>query len=224
MIATTDFTDHQRNVFCVFSGSGVVSLRRHLNTTEEYAHLRDPTPNGRSQTREPFGDWDGPSGPDHVQGGDAGFDEPERDVVEDDDVLDDGSEMVIDAPQQNDGVGGASLDASMIPPPPPAPPQVPAHAPQAHQWYPNLPLFHSAPLPSILPMHNQGWSVPAPPAPIQSVAVDPMEVSPSQAGASTATVGSSSRPGPSTASLNGTPGSNPGPGHGLQPEERRPEP
>ena len=26
-----EFTEHQRNVFCVFSGSGVMGLRQHLN-------------------------------------------------------------------------------------------------------------------------------------------------------------------------------------------------
>ncbi|KAI1350198.1 hypothetical protein F5Y01DRAFT_160711 [Xylaria sp. FL0043] len=45
--APPDFTEHQRAVFCVFSGTGVVGLRNHLNTREEFAEYRD----GRSQRR-----------------------------------------------------------------------------------------------------------------------------------------------------------------------------
>ncbi|KAJ0161758.1 SCF E3 ubiquitin ligase complex F-box protein grrA [Colletotrichum tanaceti] len=36
-----EFTDHQRNVFCVFSGAGVSRLREYLNSSAEYEGLRD---------------------------------------------------------------------------------------------------------------------------------------------------------------------------------------
>ncbi|KAI0427259.1 hypothetical protein F5Y09DRAFT_316874 [Xylaria sp. FL1042] len=39
--APPDFTEHQRAVFCVFSGTGVVGLRNHLNTREEFAEYRE---------------------------------------------------------------------------------------------------------------------------------------------------------------------------------------
>ncbi|KAJ3553643.1 hypothetical protein NPX13_g10840 [Xylaria arbuscula] len=39
--APSDFTEHQRAVFCVFSGTGVIGLRQHLNTREEFAEYRE---------------------------------------------------------------------------------------------------------------------------------------------------------------------------------------
>lgn len=33
---STEFTEHQRNVFCVFSGRGVTDLRTHLNKQIQY--------------------------------------------------------------------------------------------------------------------------------------------------------------------------------------------
>ncbi|KAI1125843.1 hypothetical protein F5Y10DRAFT_223926 [Nemania abortiva] len=45
--APPDFTEHQRAVFCVFSGTGVAGLRHHLNTREEFAEYRE----GRTQRR-----------------------------------------------------------------------------------------------------------------------------------------------------------------------------
>lgn len=47
--APPDFTEHQRAVFCVFSGTGVTGLRDHLNTREEFAEYRV----GRPQRRRP---------------------------------------------------------------------------------------------------------------------------------------------------------------------------
>jgi len=35
-----EFTEHQRSVFCVFSGNGVSRLREHLNSAPEYSGLR----------------------------------------------------------------------------------------------------------------------------------------------------------------------------------------
>ncbi|KAI8624753.1 RNI-like protein [Xylariaceae sp. FL1651] len=45
--APPDFTEHQRAVFCVFSGAGVAGLRNYLNTKDEFAEYRE----GRSQRR-----------------------------------------------------------------------------------------------------------------------------------------------------------------------------
>ncbi|KUI57300.1 SCF E3 ubiquitin ligase complex F-box protein grrA [Cytospora mali] len=146
--APAEFTEHQRNVFCVFSGQGVSNLRRYLNTDTAFVHLRDTTPTGfprHTQVAPNFGYQAGPpAGHSHP---DVGFDEQERDVVEDDDGLDDGTDMVIDAaplvgPPPNTGVhgtAGASLDASIIPPPPPVPSQPPSH------WNPHLQYWHGTP-------------------------------------------------------------------------------
>ncbi|KAI9679878.1 MAG: SCF ubiquitin ligase complex subunit [Caeruleum heppii] len=43
--APAEFTDHQRNVFCVFSGPGVSSLREHLTREEQYQNAH-PQPHG----------------------------------------------------------------------------------------------------------------------------------------------------------------------------------
>lgn len=43
--APPDFTDHQRQVFCVFSGQGVVGLRKYLNE-QETERLRTSTEDG----------------------------------------------------------------------------------------------------------------------------------------------------------------------------------
>jgi F-box and leucine-rich repeat protein GRR1 len=40
-VQITEFTEHQRSVFCVFSGSGVTDLRHHLNQLG--AHGVDPS-------------------------------------------------------------------------------------------------------------------------------------------------------------------------------------
>jgi F-box and leucine-rich repeat protein GRR1 len=38
----TEFTEHQRNLFCVFSGQGVTGLRNHLNRLETTSGYGDP--------------------------------------------------------------------------------------------------------------------------------------------------------------------------------------
>lgn len=137
-----EFTDHQRNVFCVFSGQGVSNLRRHLNTDSAFAHLRDGTPTGFPRHAQVPANYASYAHPGHAHP-DAGFDEQEGDVVDDDDGLDDGTEMVIDAAPlvgPNTGAAGASLDASIIPPPPPAPSQVPSMMwqPLNQPWAPGV--------------------------------------------------------------------------------------
>ena len=39
--ASTEFNDHQRNVFCVFSGTGIGRLREHLNQTPTHHEYDD---------------------------------------------------------------------------------------------------------------------------------------------------------------------------------------
>lgn len=154
---------------------------------------------------------------------DGGFDDQEPDVVDDDDGLEDGSEMVIDtAPLlgQNNvghGVAGVSLDANIIPPPPP----VPAMA--APQWPAGSPAWlaaNQAQAPNAVP--QQLVRFPADPQQLAQTIPnrgaedddDAMDVSPSRPNASTAPLGirpftpagasgaaSSSAAGPSTANL-----------------------
>lgn len=210
----SEFTDHQRNVFCVFSGAGVASLRHHLNTSAAFAHLRDPS----SQHRAPV--FDAPTVPPvgHGHGHDTAFDEPERDALDDDDGLDDGTEMVIDPapPAQNNGT---SLDAIIIPPPPPPPPAPFQNPNVAYQWnHESQPWFpadqpHSAPpVSNGFVFHTQSGYAPH--------LTEPMDVTPAQTFASTATTGAVSGVGPSTASLTSSHGANktttihPPPSHG----------
>lgn len=170
-------------MFCVFSGQGVSNLRRHLNTDSAFAHLRDGTPTGfprHAQVAANYASYT-PSAHAHP---DAGFDEQEGDVVDDDDGLDDGTEMVIDAAPlvgPNTGVAGASLDASIIPPPPPAPSQVPPMMwhPQNQPWAPGV--SHAN---DTQPATGTGGQVPAG---YQSPDVtDAMDMSPARPSASTA--------------------------------------
>lgn len=177
-----EFTDHQRNVFCVFSGQGVSNLRRHLNTDAAFAHLRDGTPTGYPRHAQVAANY-APYAPTGHAHPDAGFDEQEGDVVDDDDGLDDGTEMVIDAAPlvgPNTGVAGASLDASIIPPPPPAPSQVPSMMwqPQNQPWAPGLSLADGN-----QPAAAAAGQVPGYPGP---EATDAMDMSPARPSASTA--------------------------------------
>ncbi|RDW71190.1 hypothetical protein BP6252_07753 [Coleophoma cylindrospora] len=48
--APPEFTEHQRNVFCVFSGQGVTDLRHYLNSSDEVSVLR-----ARRQARQEAG-------------------------------------------------------------------------------------------------------------------------------------------------------------------------
>lgn len=202
-----EFTEHQRNVFCVFSGQGVSSLRRHLNTDSAFAHLRDSTPTGHPrhpQSAVEFGYNPGPA-VDHGDGAaDTGFDEPERDAIEDDDGLDD-SEMVLDAapPAQSNaanGLGGASLDASMIPPPPPPPPAGPNYFPwpsnlQSHSWHVTHQHHHA---PSNAGHFTGG---PGPGGADGAQFPDAMDIATPRPSASSASTSSGPDAGPSTASL-----------------------
>ncbi|KAK8045790.1 F-box domain-containing protein [Apiospora saccharicola] len=109
--APQEFTEHQRQVFCVYSGTGVSGLRRFLNTEAEFSDYHDMG----AQTRRRAATATEPMPIPDVDG----FDD--ADGVDDED-MGDGSEIAgIDEPQFN----------TTIPPPPP-PPAAPAmflHAP-----------------------------------------------------------------------------------------------
>lgn len=213
----------------MFSGQGVSSLRRHLNTDSAFAHLRDSTPTGHPrhpQNAVEYGYNHGPAG-DHGDGPtDTGFDEPERDAIEDDDGLDD-SEMVLDAvpPAQNNsahGLGGASLDASMIPPPPPPPPAMPnafQWNSQSHQWQPLYHHHHSAPTSNTTHFVAQAISGPGAVGPHHTQLPDAMDLATPRPSASSASASSGPDAGPSTASLHAVDGDNMNGNHPHSPAE-----
>ncbi|KAI1377101.1 RNI-like protein [Hypoxylon crocopeplum] len=117
--APRDFTEHQRAVFCVFSGQGVTGLRHYLNTQPEFLEHRSFQPSlfplrrapatnqtatqGQAQPLAPAPDMDG-------------FDD--ADGAEDDD-MGDGSEIALDPGSfgANDNIANGNNMA--IPPPPP---------------------------------------------------------------------------------------------------------
>lgn len=122
-----DFTEHQRAVFCVFSGQGVSGLRQYLNTQPDFAeyHLHQPTLFALRRALQ--------TNPDAAQGQGQGVNPAiateivdidaldEMDGVEDDD-MGDGSEIALDPGNlgaNNNQVNGVN---SAIPPPPPPPP------------------------------------------------------------------------------------------------------
>ncbi|KAL2022404.1 hypothetical protein VTK56DRAFT_5471 [Thermocarpiscus australiensis] len=124
--APPEFTEHQRSVFCVFSGQGVVNLRKYLNN-QAFADLHISMRGGPPTDIPIFqGAATPPPGVPHLQNPDGGFDEAEVDAVDDDDGLEDGSEMVIDTqPLLHNhtailGVAPTAVDG--IPPAPPVPP------------------------------------------------------------------------------------------------------
>lgn len=101
--APNEFTENQRNVFCVFSGQGVASLRRYLsNLADEFQDRparRHSVAGGGMHTNPPATLTD-------LQATlDASFDDQEPDTVEDDVAYD--ADMIMDG---------------LIPPPPPPPP------------------------------------------------------------------------------------------------------
>ncbi|KAK3308364.1 uncharacterized protein B0T15DRAFT_106438 [Chaetomium strumarium] len=120
--APPEFTEHQRAVFCVFSGQGVVGLRKHLNRIRQAPlSIRAAPPVDGAifpDTAPP------PAGlPNLLQVGDGGFDDGEVDAIDDDDGLEDASEMVLDTHpllnnQQNTVLDfNAALGTIPLPPP-----------------------------------------------------------------------------------------------------------
>ncbi|KAK3904870.1 SCF E3 ubiquitin ligase complex F-box protein grrA [Staphylotrichum tortipilum] len=110
--APPEFTEHQRSVFCVFSGQGVANLRRHFNSMtasdEPRRNLRTAPGGGPAGAIFPNGGL--PVAVPHLQNLDTGFDDGDPDTVDDDDdVPENGSEMVIDT---------QPLLGTHVPPPP----------------------------------------------------------------------------------------------------------
>ncbi|KAL2146635.1 hypothetical protein VTI28DRAFT_3134 [Corynascus sepedonium] len=124
--APSEFTDHQRSVFCVFSGAGVVGLRKHFNRLIAQEESR--------RANRAVVPADAPIFPPPPQGVlidvSVPVDEGDPDALDDDDVPEDGSEMVIDTQpllsHHNVGHGHNPAAAGTIPVPPPIQALVPA--------------------------------------------------------------------------------------------------
>ncbi|KAI8959262.1 RNI-like protein [Daldinia sp. FL1419] len=139
--APPDFTEHQRAVFCVFSGQGVTGLRDYLNTQPEFAeyHLQHATvfPSRRPamQINQDAAQAQA-QGFVHIPAPDIdGFDDV--DGVEDDD-MGDGSEIALDPGSfggNDNSINGANL---LVPPPPPPPPQINTSHQPSHLQLPHL--------------------------------------------------------------------------------------
>ncbi|KAI0160004.1 RNI-like protein [Hypoxylon sp. FL1284] len=145
--APPDFTEHQRAVFCVFSGQGVAGLRQYLNTQPEFAEYQMQQPTPFALRRALAANQDGTQG--QGQGPTAalvadmdGFDE--ADGVEDDD-MGDGSEIALESSALGPNDGQANGANVVIPPPPPL------HGSQA-------PFATSQPSAAPLPLHTSGVS------------------------------------------------------------------
>ena len=116
-------------MFCVFSGQGVLGLRRYLNSERDFAELRGPLPGEahHQQGHPVFAVTANAEPAAHAQTlADGAFDDGEPDVVDDDDGLEDGSEMAIDTiplmgPLHSLGTDGQASAVPPIPPPPPQP-------------------------------------------------------------------------------------------------------
>ncbi|KAI1852744.1 hypothetical protein JX265_003232 [Neoarthrinium moseri] len=117
--APPDFTEHQRQVFCVFSGPGVTGLKRYLNTHPEFAQYHEGRP---ALPPQPAHDMDGLE---------------DNDVIEDDD-MGDGSELALGPDNDDVQVNNHNM---AIPPPPPLP-----HVnSQTNSWLdPNNPIIENS--------------------------------------------------------------------------------
>lgn len=117
--APPEFTEHQRSVFCVFSGQGVVGLRKYLNHERAFAELHVPSSDEPGNVPPPpptHGttalDLTAP----HTHITNAAFGDEEADALDDDDILGDGSEMVIDTQPL---LGHHATTLAALPPPQP---------------------------------------------------------------------------------------------------------
>lgn len=104
--APPEFTDHQRQVFCVFSGHCVNKLRDYLNTASEYESLREPS-SGRYRLPNPQVTNQ------QLAGGLPWLPLVDPDVSEE-----------LDAEGLN-GFDGSEVEANAVPPPPPPAPVAP---------------------------------------------------------------------------------------------------
>ncbi|TQN71835.1 SCF E3 ubiquitin ligase complex F-box protein grrA [Colletotrichum shisoi] len=138
-----EFTDHQRGVFCVFSGAGVSRLREYLNSSAEYEGLRDSPARFPGlpafSARRPADPRNTAAGNAEQANGDAEVDDAE--ALEDDEFEGlDGSEMAVDGQPllaQNLVNGDAQ---NGVPPPPPN------HVPRAGPLHMFLQPLGQAPL------------------------------------------------------------------------------
>ncbi|KAK1753291.1 F-box domain-containing protein [Echria macrotheca] len=128
--APPEFTEHQRSVFCVFSGQGVVGLRKYLNQERAFADLQVPPP-PPGEPGVPNAGTNGVTVLDPAAAhahADGAFDDVEPDVVDDEDVLEDGSEMIIDTqpllPHEPVASTAPLGGNPVLPPPPPPPPHM----------------------------------------------------------------------------------------------------
>ncbi|KAL3293310.1 f-box domain-containing protein [Colletotrichum asianum] len=118
-----EFTDHQRGVFCVFSGNGVQKLREYLNTSAEYEGLRDspgPRFSNGFLVRRNIGAHASTAANAGTVNGDAEGDDGE--AAEDDEFEGlDGSEMAVDGQPllAQNLVNGDAEQNGQAPPPPP---------------------------------------------------------------------------------------------------------
>ncbi|KAI1183264.1 hypothetical protein F5B17DRAFT_443572 [Nemania serpens] len=180
--APPDFTEHQRAVFCVFSGTGVAGLRHHLNTKDEFAEYRE----GRTHRRRPGGVVANHVDPGPVPDAD-GFED--GDGLEDDD-MGDGSDLIDFNADLN------NLAHNPVPPPP-------TH----HAGWPPLPTQASGPSHAGAIPNTTAASSHIPAGLNEAILDGPATAvaGPSAAGPSTAGSGlfdnATSSPGPSTAPM-----------------------
>ncbi|UNI17777.1 SCF ubiquitin ligase complex subunit [Purpureocillium takamizusanense] len=127
-VAPPEFTQHQRDVFCVFSGSMVSQFREFLNTSSRFQELRDSLPyrSGGSRARGAAARRSNAMASNLPTAEGEGFDDEMADEENDFEGMD-GSEMVVDAQAQNQHQHGLQHNpplpqaAPTIPIPPPAP-------------------------------------------------------------------------------------------------------
>ncbi|GAB1314755.1 SCF ubiquitin ligase complex subunit [Madurella fahalii] len=167
--APPEFTEHQRAVFCVFSGQGVVNLRKYLNNRQalEMSEMRA----SQAAAHPLFHPAAPHPGIPHLHTTDGAFDETEADAVDDDDGLEDGSEMVIDTQPLLDNHGNSlgvfpieGLDTAPQPPP-----VLPIHS-HAHHPVNNNPFGYVGGHPPYVPQQilpqdgSTGFNPPTPPS------------------------------------------------------------
>lgn len=148
----------------MFSGQGVVNLRKHFNRMLAAEEQARRSMQAALPVDTPIFPATAPAQvPTQLQNLESGFEDGDPDAIEDDDVPEDGSEMVIDTqPLLNHnniglGVDPAAVGAIPAPPPIPVPPQVSSTNPLAyaagHPPYIPVPIpFHGIPETADEPM------------------------------------------------------------------------
>ncbi|KAK7426646.1 SCF ubiquitin ligase complex subunit [Neonectria magnoliae] len=226
--APPEFTQHQRDVFCVFSGTMVPKFRDFLNTSPQFEDLRDSfphRPNGRNpgdpSRRHPFLPTVRPAGVIATLDGE-GFDDEMADEENDFEGLD-GSDMVVDAqttnpaalPRINELANHGFSQTIPIPPPPPGSQNsstMPATRGVSQQFMPSAGFIGSlAAFPNIMN------SLPTGGAPAVNIG---------QASVATVGNGSGSRQTSASYAVNGEPstGASTATMHRQQPDDEQPDP